>query len=76
MIVGPSLPFNPFAGAHFIVSNNNTTYLIDTHFNKILKLVCPSDLSSCYWMEMDQKLKYPRDDPIVTLIPDWLTKCM
>ena len=72
---GPSLPFEPHSYSHFIVSNSDSTYFIDTYNNRFLQLVCPSDLASCYWLEMDQKLIYPRSRPIVTLIPDSLTNC-
>ena len=74
-IAGPSLPFDPHGSSHFIVSNSDKLYFIDTYLNQFLELVCPSNLASCYWMEMNQKLKNPRNGPIVTLIPDTLTTC-
>ena len=73
----PSLHTYAYGSSHFIVSNTDKTYFVDTYNNRFLVLDCNNlDLASCSWTEMEQKLKYPsRNRPIVTLIPDRLTNC-
>ena len=73
-IPGPSLPFYPTDYSRIVV-NENQLYFIDTFQNMILTLDCPTDLFSCNWKEMEQKLEYPRKYAIVSLIPDSLASC-
>ena len=73
-----SLPFDidiPYYISPYIVSNEDNLYFIDTDQNVILRLDCPSDLSSCQWIKMQQKLEFPRRRGVVALIPDSMTSC-
>ena len=69
---GPSVP--NFLDAS-IVSNNDNLYLVDTAFNAIYRLDCPTGVSSCHWSKMEQKLQDTRYSAVVSLIPDSLTSC-
>eukprot|EP00093_Oithona_nana_P006759 06759.XXX_237925_237551_1 [CDS] Oithona nana genome sequencing. len=73
-IPGPTLPFYPSDYSR-ILSHENHLYFFDTYQNKILLLTCPTDLFSCQWTKMEQKLRLPRRYAIVSLIPDSLTSC-
>jgi hypothetical protein len=41
--------------------------------SSIYKLIC--DQLKCQWSEMEQKLKFSRQDFVAMLIPDTLTNC-
>ncbi len=71
-ITGPSVP--DFLDAS-IVSNNENLYLVDTAYNRIFRLDCPTGLSSCQWYKMEQTLQDTRYAAVVSLIPDSLTSC-
>ena len=77
-IEGPSLPSYqlPKYIAPHIVTNEDNLYFIDTDQNIILRLDCPSDLSSCQWIKMQQKLDFGRRGGVVALIPDFMASCV
>ena len=75
MFLGPDLPGSYDGDSHKIVSDGETVYYVNTKSNVILRLDCPSDLSSCKWTTLEQKLSFPRSSSLAFLVPDELTEC-
>ena len=73
--LGPELPENYHRFGHEIVSNGETVYYVNTVDKVILKLDCPTDLKSCKWTILEQKLESSRQRALAFIVPDELTEC-
>ena len=73
--LGPKLPQSYRSDSHEIVSNGKYVHYVNTWDKIILRLDCPTDLASCKWTELQQKLRLPREESLAFLIPDELTEC-
>ena len=75
LLKGPDLPDTYDKTSHELVSNGKTIFYVNSYNRVILRLDCPTDLASCKWTTLEQKLSISRHQALSLMVPDELVKC-